>query len=118
MKYQRGDVIEVPFLIPHNNRAEKHPAIIISNQSVYDSEQIYICVMVTHSDISDGFSFPLTTDMFLNPGNAPTGKAKAHLIAYLPESHIIRNTNAKVTMKSVFVDKLVQFITITVFMEE
>jgi len=37
MAYQRGDLLEVPFLIPHNNKTENHPAIIISNQAVYDN---------------------------------------------------------------------------------
>jgi hypothetical protein len=119
MAYQRGDIIEVPFLIPHNNKTENHPAVIISNQAVHDNEQIYICIMITHSNINDVFSFPLTSDMFINPNNAPSGKAKSHLIAYVPERHIIKNSNAKkCRMKQLFVDKLVQFITITTLMED
>ncbi len=75
--------------------------------------------MVTHSDINDGFSFSLTAEMFLNPNNSPDGKAKAHLIAYVPERHIIKNSNTnKHRMKPIFVDKLVQFITITALMED
>src|SRR5882757_8637019 len=119
MPYQRGDIIEVPFLIPHNNRTENHPAVIISNQAVHDNEQIYICVMITHSTINDGFSFSLSSEMFINPNNAPDGKAKSHLIAYVPERHIIRNSSSnKYRMKPLFVDKLVQFITITTLMED
>jgi len=119
MAYQRGDIIEVPFLIPHNNKTENHPAVNISNQTLHDNEQIYICIMITHSDINDGFSFSLNPDMFTNPGHAPNGKAKSHLIAYVPERHIIKNTNSnRSRMKPLFVDKLVQFITITVLMED
>ena len=119
MGYQRGDIIEVPFLIPHNNKIENHPAVIISNQAVHDNEQIYICVMITHSDINDGFSFSLNSEMFTNPGSAPDGKAKSHLIAYVPERHIIKNSNTnKCRMKPLFVDKLVQFIAITALTED
>ena len=119
MAYHRGDIIEVPFLIPHNNKTENHPAVIISNEAVHDNEQIYICVMITHSDINDVFSFILAPEMFNNSNNAPNGKAKSHLIAYVPESHIIKNSNYnKCRMKPLFVDKLIQFITITALMED
>lgn len=49
MPYQRGDIIELPFLIPGKNKTEVHPAIVISNDIVHENEGIYICVMVTHS---------------------------------------------------------------------
>ena len=119
MAYQRGDIIEIAFLIPHNNRTENHPAIIISNQMVYDSDGVYICVMVSHSDMNDGFSFTLTADMFVNPDTAPTGRAKAHLIAYITENHIIKNFRSNTArMKPLFVDRLVRFISAAALMEE
>ena len=117
MPYHRGDIVEIPFLIPHNNRTENHPAIVISNQSVYDNDGIYICVMISHSDMNDLFSYQLLPDMFVDPKHAPTGKAKAHLVAYIPEKHIIKNSN-RGKMKSLSVDKLVQFITITALTDE
>jgi mRNA interferase MazF len=113
MKYQRGEVVEIPFIIPEKNKTQNHPAIIISNDEVYDNEGIYICVMVTHSDINDYFAFELDADMFLSPQNMPDGKAKAHLIAYIKENHIVKNSySKKCTMKKVYVDKLVDFITL------
>jgi mRNA interferase MazF len=119
MPYQRGDVIELPFLIPGKNRIEVHPAIIISNDMVYETEGIYICVMVTHSDLNDYFAFDLTNDMFVSSKNVPEGKAKAHLIAYVLENQVISNSNSKRNkMRSIYVDKLVHFITDTVLLEE
>ncbi|MDR3694452.1 hypothetical protein [Mucilaginibacter sp.] len=44
MPYQRGDVIELPFLIPGKNKTEVHPAIIISNDMVYENE-VFISVL-------------------------------------------------------------------------
>jgi hypothetical protein len=68
-------------------------------------------VMVTHSDKSNYFAFELEPEMFINPKNMPEGKAKAHLIAYVEEKHIIRNTNSKkCKMLKVYVDALVEFI--------
>lgn len=119
MAYQRGDVIELPFLIPGKNRTEVHPAVIISNEAVHQSEGIYICVMITHSSLREYFAFDLLPEMFTNSKNIPNGKAKAHLIAYVLENHIVTNSNSKKNrMKSVYVDKLVQFTTDTALMED
>lgn len=119
MSYKRGDVIELPFLIPGKNKTEVHPAIIISNNTVYENEGIYICAMVTHSNLNEYFAFDLTADMFISSQKIPEGKVKAHLIAYVLENHIISNSNSKKNrMKSIYVDKLVQFISDTVLMED
>jgi hypothetical protein len=116
MPYSRGDIIELPFLIPGKNKLENHPAIIISNQAVHDIEGIYICVMVTHSGLHEEFGFKLADDMFANPKKAPEGYAKGHLIAYILENHIIRNSHRGKT-KSTYVDELVDFITDNVLLE-
>jgi mRNA-degrading endonuclease toxin of MazEF toxin-antitoxin module len=119
MAFQRGDIIELTFLIPGKNKTEQHPAVIISNDDVYNNEGIYICVMITHSGLNESFAFNLTPDMFLNPDNAPEGKAKAHLLAYVLENQIINNRSSKKTrMKKVYVDKLVDFINDTVLLED
>jgi len=119
MSYQRGDIIEVPFPIPGKSVTQNHPAVIISNSDVHNNEGIYICVMITHSDINDMFAFPLSNAMFINSQNIPEGKAKAQLIANVSENHIIKNSNSKRNrMKSVYVDKLVHFITDMVLLEQ
>ncbi len=118
MRYQRGDIIEIPFSIPGRNRPENHPAIIISNSAVHDNEDLYICVMITHSDINDFLAFPLANYMFVNNDKAPDGKVKAHLIVSVSEKDIIANSRSKQQrMKSVYVDKLVDFITEAAFLE-
>jgi hypothetical protein len=118
MPYQRGDIIELSFLIPNENRTKQHLAIIISNDDVYINEGIYICVMVTHSEQNELFAFDLKPDMFINSKSLPEGKAKAHLIAYVLENQIITNQNNKKNrMKAVYVDKLVDFINDTVLLD-
>lgn len=116
MPYSRGDIIELPFLIPGKNKLENHPGIIISNQTVYDIEGIYICVMVTHSDLNEEFGFKLSDDMFVNPKKALEGYAKGHLIAYVLKNHLIRNAH-RGKMKSTYVDELVDFITDNILLE-
>jgi len=119
MRYQRGDVIEIPFSIPGKNRQENYPAIIISNSDVHNNEDLYICVIITHSDINNFLAFELSNYMFVNNEKAPDGNAKAHLIVSVSERDIITNSRSKQhRMKSVYVDKLVDFITEMVFLEK
>jgi len=118
MLYNRGDVIEISFNIPGEGM-KNHPAIIISNEEVYNIDGIYLCVMVTHSDMSSYFAFDLEAEMFANPNNMPEGKAKAHLIAYVEDKHIIKNANTKrCKMKKIYVDRLVDFIASTALSED
>lgn len=75
--------------------------------------------MITHSDLHEYFAFHLSPETFINSQNVPDGKAKAHLIAYVLENHIITNSNSKRNrIKAVYIDKLVQFITDTALMED
>ena len=87
MSFERGDVIYLDFLIPGNSRFENHPALIISNANVFDADEIYHCVMITHSELNSMFSFELRDEMF-NKYPIPEGSIKAHLIAYVQERHI------------------------------
>lgn len=117
MPYQRGDVIELSFLIPGKNITEKHPAIIISNQEVYNLEEIYVCVMATHSNLhAEEFGFELTKEMFVDPKHTLNGYAKAHLISYVLENQIITNSK-RGKMKRVYLQKLVDFINDTILCE-
>jgi len=108
MPFQRGDIIEIPFIIPHNNRAENHPAVIISNEDVYGTDECYICAMMTHSQHRDRFTFVITEDMLVRPGDGQFSQVRCHLITYVLDSHIIRNSN-RGKMKSA-VDRLVAHI--------
>ena len=119
MPYQRGDIVELPFLIPGKNRTEVHPAVIISKEAVYQNDGIYICVMITHSDLNEDFSFDLRDEMFISQQNIPIDKAKAHLIAYVLENHIVSNSNKKRNRtKSIYVDRLVYFLSDSVLLED
>jgi len=119
MRYQRGEIIEVPVPIPGKNRTEIHPAIIISNEDVFNNEEIYICLMITHSTQNDLFAYPLKKEMFISERTAPEGSIKTHLIFSISEKDIISNHNSKKSrMKSTYIDRLVDFMTTVVFLEE
>jgi len=112
MAFERGDIVEVSFLIPHNNRLAPHPAVIISSDEVYEADGCYICVMLTTQNIIDRFSFEITDDMLLKPSNKPFSQARCHLVTYITQSHIIQNNHSN-KMKPNAVNRLVDRIAIT-----
>jgi len=109
MPFERGDIVEYSFLIPDTNKYEPHPALIISNQDVYDADECYICVMLTTSERNDIFTYEITDDMLQKPNNVPYAQARLHLVTYVLEKHITMRL-PKNRMKANSVDKLVEHI--------
>lgn len=89
MGFQKGDIIDVFFDLPYSKETKTHPAIIISNEDVYDNDELYICVMITSSKETDLFSFHVTQDMLIQKNNKEFSQARCHLISYVLEKHIV-----------------------------
>ncbi len=111
MAFQRGDIVEVPFQIPHHGRIEKHPAIILSNDDVYDQDECYICAMMTTSTRVDQFTFLVEDEMLRNPNTKDFAQVRCHLISYVLKSQIVPNSQRN-RMKGDYVDKLVEYISV------
>ena len=109
MPFERGDIVEYAFTIPDTNKEVRHPALIISNQDVYNADACYICVMLTTSERRDMFSFEIEDYMLSKPNNVSFSQARAHLVTYVLEKHITLR-QPKNRMKENSVNKLVEFI--------
>lgn len=116
MAYQRGDIVEVPFQIPHHGRIEKHPAVIISNQAVFDNDECYICAMMTSSKVVDEFTFEIEDEMLTSPNSKEFAQVRCHLIAYVLKGHIVNNSKRN-KLKRAYVDQLVEYITVASLLE-
>jgi mRNA interferase MazF len=114
MRFQRGDIIDVFFDLPYLKETKTHPAIIISNDTVYEKEGIYICVMMTSSNKTDLFSFEITADMLLYTSNKVFSQARSHLISYVMEKHIVGN-RPRNTLKENALNRLITRINNAVF---
>lgn len=111
MALKRGDIIEVYFDFPKQNNSIPHPAIIISNQDVYGTEEGYVCVMMTSSEnFIDKFTFEITDDMLERPNNKEFSQARCHLVTFVWESQLYDQNNAKNTLKSTAIDRLIAHI--------
>lgn len=106
MSFNRGDIINVFFDLPYSKETKTHPAIIISNEDVYNTDEIYVCVMMTSSEKSDLFTFEITQDMLQMKNNKGFSQARCHLISYVMENHIVSNS-VKNTLKPNAVERLI-----------
>ena len=114
MSFQKGDIIDVFFDLPYSRETKPHPAIIISNEDVYDKDELYVCVMMTSSTETDLFTFTITDDMLVQKSNKDFSQARCHLISYVMEKHIVGKT-PKNTMKENALNRLLIKINETVF---
>lgn len=82
---EQGDIVLVNFPLPTGFKL--HPAVIVSNEEVYETEECYIGAMITSSKIHDNFSFELTNDMLTKPLDKPC-QVRCQLIALFNENEI------------------------------
>ncbi|WP_443082043.1 type II toxin-antitoxin system PemK/MazF family toxin [Tenacibaculum sp. FZY0031] len=107
MNFNRGDIIEVFFDLPYSKQTKTHPAIIISNEDVYNTDEIYICVMMTSSEKTDLFTFEVTQDMLQMKNNKKFSQARCHLVTYIMEKHVVKNSLLN-TLKQSAVERLIE----------
>ena len=106
--FERGDIVWVYFDLPRQTETKVHPAIIISNESVYDGDGVYVCVMMTTDEDTDKFSFVVTQEMLEFYMKKDFSQVRCHLITYIKESHCLKTKLNK--MKEIHVNRLVSHI--------
>ncbi|MFV7235906.1 type II toxin-antitoxin system PemK/MazF family toxin [Flavobacterium sp. ZB4R12] len=106
MAFQRGDIIMVYFDLPYSESSDSHPAIIISNDDVFEQDGLYICVMMSSTTKNiDKYSFEVTQEMLVNKNNKDYSQVRCHLITNVDQESI---RGGKInSMKKNSVDQLV-----------
>ena len=66
MKVQKRDIVELNYELP-NGKFKVHPALIISNENVLETEDIFYAVMISSNPINDDFTFELDNAMLTKP---------------------------------------------------
>jgi len=116
MSFKRGDIIDVFFDLPYSKETKTHPAIIISNEDVYNTDEIYVCVMMSSITSTDLFTFEITQEMLQFKNNKSFSQARCHIITYVMEKHI-SSKSPKNTLKSSAVERLISRINEVTFEE-
>ena len=93
MKVQQRDIVEVNFELP-NGKLKVHPALVISNQSVTEAEDIFYALMISSKEYNDEFTFELTNQMLTKPMNK-TSFVKCQLIQAYSENEVISKISSK-----------------------
>jgi hypothetical protein len=66
VKVQQRDIVELNFELP-NGSFKSHPALIVSNQNVLETEDIFYALMISSKAFNDEFSFELNNNMLTKP---------------------------------------------------
>jgi len=110
MKVNQRDIVVVNFELP-NGSFKTHPALIVSNQNVLDTEDIFYAVMISTKDYNDEFTFELKNTMLTKP-LSKISFVKCQLI----QSYSITEVISKIsTVKPLYFEKIRQTIFNTVF---
>ena len=97
MTIQQRDIVEVNFQLP-NGKFKVHPALVISNQNVLDTEEIFYAVMISSKPFNDEFTFELNNNMLTKP-LSKTSFVKCQLIQAYAINEVINKIS---TIKSTY----------------
>lgn len=111
MALKRGDIIEVYFDFPRVRNSKPHPAVILSNEDVYDKEEGYICAIMSSSkNFIDKFTFEVDDKMLQKPNNKKFSQVRCHLVTFVYEVHLNEKNYAKNSFKTNSLERLISHI--------
>ncbi len=110
MRVQQKDIIELNYELP-NGKFKAHPALIISNLNVLETEDIFYAVMISSNPMNDEFNFELDNSMLTKPLSK-----KSFVKCQLIQSYTIDEVISKIsTLKQSAFDKVLKRIFEKVF---
>jgi hypothetical protein len=71
MRVQQRDIIELNYELP-NGKYKIHPASVISNSNVLETEDIFYAVMISSNPMNAEFNFGLDNSMLTKPLSKPS----------------------------------------------
>ncbi|MES2275597.1 MAG: type II toxin-antitoxin system PemK/MazF family toxin [Bacteroidota bacterium] len=111
MIIHQKDIVEIAFYT--GRKPEAHPAVIISNDEIFESEGFFYAVLLSTKNIFPEYTLEITPDMINKPKNDRTGYAVCHMLQQFYPEDIIGRTGA--TLKQIAFDKVVEKIKQVVF---
>ncbi|MDR2556487.1 MAG: type II toxin-antitoxin system PemK/MazF family toxin [Bacteroidales bacterium] len=106
MRYCKGDVVNVVFLLP-DGQTKEHPAIIVSNDDLQEKEGFLYLVMISSKNVSSEYGFELTDEMLTKPMSKKSF-VKCQIIAGYTEKDIIgRHGKIKIPYLKQIIEKII-----------
>ena len=110
MRVQQRDVIELIYELP-NGKFKTHPALVISNSNVLETEDIFYAVMISSNPMNEEFNFELHNSMLTKPLSK-----KSFVKCQLIQSYTTDEVISKISLlKQASFDEVLQKIFETVF---
>ncbi len=110
MKVQKRDIVELNYELP-NGKFKVHPALIISNENVLETEDIFYAVMISSNPMNDDFTFELDNAMLTKPL-----LKKSYVKCQILQSYTTEEVISKISsVKQLYFDKILKRIFETVF---
>lgn len=110
MRVQQRDIIELNYELP-NGKFKVHPALIISNSNVLETEDIFYAVMISSNPMNEEFNFELDNSMLTKPLSKKSF-VKCQLIQSYTTDEVISKISS---LKQTNFDKVLKRIFETVF---
>ncbi|MES1223532.1 MAG: type II toxin-antitoxin system PemK/MazF family toxin [Bacteroidota bacterium] len=110
MKVQQRDIVELNFELP-DGKLKVHPALVVSNENVLETEDIFYAVMISSKPFNDDFTFELNDNMLTKPLSK-----KSFVKCQLLQSYSINEVISKISsIKQVYFEQIKKQIFDTVF---
>jgi hypothetical protein len=110
MKIQQRDIVELNFELP-DGTLKPHPALVVSNENVLQTEDIFYAVMISSKLFNDEFTFELDNSMLTKPLSKKSF-VKCQLIQSYSEDEVINKISS---IKAVYFEQIRRKIFDTVF---
>ena len=95
MKIQQRDIVELNFELPDGN-IKLHPALVISDQTVLDTEDIFYALLISSKPFNDEFSFELSNVMLTKPLSKKSFMKCQLIQSYFSDEVISRISSVKI----------------------
>jgi mRNA-degrading endonuclease toxin of MazEF toxin-antitoxin module len=66
MPINQRDIVELNFLMP-DGKSKPHPAIVISNNDLFEDEGFFYCCMISTKEYNPQYTFEISDTMLLRP---------------------------------------------------
>jgi hypothetical protein len=111
MIIKQRDIVEIAFYT--GNKPEPHPAVVISNNEIFEIEGFFYAILLSTKNIFPEFTMEINPTMINSPRNDKNGYALCHMIQQFYPEDIITRTGA--SLKSDAFEKLVDRVKEVIF---
>ncbi len=98
MIIRQRDIVEIAFYT--GNKPEPHPAVVISNDAIFEAEGFFYAILLSTKNLFPEFTIEITSAMINSPRNNRNGYAVCHMIQQFYSEDVISRTGATLKIEA------------------